>query len=238
MLDNETLTLYIKKAQSGDKKAKEIVYKNNLPLIKFIANKFSNKGIEYDDLIQIANIGLLKAIKNYDASFGTKFTTYSVPMIIGEIKRYMRDNGAIKVSRAIKQTASKINRFCDEFYMANERMPSPKEIAEKLGVSEEDVILALNSTKLPVSIYEQGDDDDNMELIEKLPAENINDEITDKLHFNEILRSLPVNEQKIIILRYFKDKTQSEVAKIMGVSQVQISRLENKILSKMRQIIA
>lgn len=238
MLDNETLTLYIKRAQSGDKKAKEIVYKNNLPLIKFIANKFSNKGIEYDDLIQIANIGLLKAIKNYDTSFGTKFTTYSVPMIIGEIKRYMRDNGAIKVSRAIKQTASKINRFCDEFYMANERMPSPKEIAEKLGVSEEDVILALNSTKLPVSIYEQGDDDDNMELIEKLPAENINDEITDKLHFNEILRSLPVNEQKIIILRYFKDKTQSEVAKIMGVSQVQISRLENKILSKMRQIIA
>lgn len=238
MLDNETLTEYIKKARQGDKKAKEIVYKNNLPLIKYIARKFLNKGIEYDDLIQIANIGLLKAVKNYDESFGTKFTTYTVPMIIGEIKRYMRDNGAIKVSRAIKQTANKINKFSDEFYMQNERMPSVKEISEETGIPEEDVVIALNSTKLPVSIYEQGDDEDGMELIERLPGYNENDDITDRLHFKEILQSLPVNERKIIILRYFKDKTQSEVAKIMGVSQVQISRIENKILTKMRQIIA
>ena len=235
MLNQEQLLDYIRKAKLNDEKAKEIIFNNNAPLIKCIIKRFQGKGVEYDDLYQIACIGFLKSIKNFDESFNVKFSTYIVPMVIGEIKRYMRDNGAIKVSRTIKTLANKINRYIDEYQTINNDSPSVENIAKKFTVSVEDVVVALDSAKMPVSIYDKfEDEDDSREMIEKLPLIDNEEKLIDKLHLTDIINSLEDRERKIISLRYFRDKTQSETAKSLGVSQVQVSRLESKIIKKMR----
>ena len=234
-MNQEILLDYIRKAKLNDEKAKEIIFNNNAPLIKCIIKRFQGKGVEYDDLYQIACIGFLKSIKNFDESFNVKFSTYIVPMVIGEIKRYMRDNGAIKVSRTIKTLANKINRYIDEYQTINNDSPSVENIAKKFTVSVEDVVVALDSAKMPVSIYDKfEDEDDSREMIEKLPLIDNEEKLIDKLHLTDIINSLEDRERKIISLRYFRDKTQSETAKSLGVSQVQVSRLESKIIKKMR----
>ena len=157
-------------------------------------------------------------------------------MIIGEIKRYMRDNGAIKVSRNIKILANKINKYIDEYQSYNSISPSIDDIAEKFGVDRDEVVIALDSAKLPLSIYDKyEDDEEGLELIEKIPTDYGEDKLVNKIQLSEIISDLPEREQKIIVLRYFRDKTQSEIAECLGVSQVQISRLENKIIDKIRQ---
>ncbi len=235
MLAQEQLLEYLKKAKDGDEKAKEIIFANNTPLIKSIINRFRNKGVEYDDLYQIACIGFLKAIKNFDESFGVKFSTYTVPMIIGEIKRFMRDDGAIKVSRTLKILANKINRFIDEYQSNNNDSPSVEFIAEKFGVSAEEVVFAMDSSRMPLSIYNKfEDEDDKQELIDKIPYVDNEEAMITKIHLSNVISGLNERERKIIILRYFRDKTQSEIAESLGVSQVQVSRLENKIIEKMR----
>ena len=152
MLEHDEFIKYLQKAKEGDEYAKQIIFENNTPLIKSIIRRFKNKGVEYDDLYQIACIGFLKAINNFDFSFNVKFSTYSVPMVIGEIKRYMRDNGAIKVSRSLKSLANKISRFIDEFQTKNSIAPSIEQIAKQFNVSEDDVVIAIDSVKMPLSI--------------------------------------------------------------------------------------
>lgn len=235
MLTQELTLDYVRKAKMGDDYAKEQLVKNNVPLIKSIINRFKGKGVEYDDLYQIGCIGFLKAINNFDESFNVKFSTYSVPMIIGEIKRYMRDNGAIKVSRSIKILANKINKYIDAYSISNSIAPSIENIAEKFNVTPDDVTIALDSAKLPLSLHEKyEDDDDAPELMDKLSYGDTEEKLVDKLHLLNIISDLTDREKKIIVLRYFRDKTQGEIAKNLGVSQVQISRLETKIIEKIR----
>jgi len=235
MLSQDKLLEYLRKAKEGDENAKEIIFINNTPLIKSIIKRFKGKGVEYDDLYQIASIGFLKAIKNFDISFGVKFSTYSVPMIIGEIKRFMRDDGAIKVSRTIKILANKLNRFIDEYQTNNTDSPSIELLAKKFGVTTEEVIFALDSSKMPLSIYNKFDDEeDGQELIDKIPSNDNEESLISKIHLSNIIDGLTERERKIIILRFYRDRTQSEIAKSLGVSQVQVSRLENKIIEKMR----
>lgn len=235
MLSQELTLDYIRKAKNGDEFSKEQLVVNNVPLIKSIINRFKGKGVEYDDLYQIACIGFLKAISNFDESFNVKFSTYSVPMVIGEIKRYMRDNGAIKVSRSIKILANKINKFIDTYLSKNSSPPSIEFIANEFGVTPEEVTVALDSAKLPLSIHEKyEDDDDSPELLDKLSYGDTEDKLVDKIHLSNIIGGLSDREKKIVILRYFRDKTQGEIAKNLGVSQVQVSRLETKIIEKIR----
>ena len=235
MLNQEQLLDYVRKAKKGDENAKNIIFQNVLPLIKSIIRRFKNKGIEDDDLVQIASVGYIKALNNYDESFGVKFSTYCVPMIIGEIKRYIRDNGAIKVSRNLKILANKINRFIDDFEGEKGVTPSVEIISKKFEIPQEDVVIALDSSRLPLSIYDRlEDDDEGQELIEKIPYVDNEERNVMNIHLRDIISQLNDREKSIIILRYFRDKTQTEVALELGVSQVQISRLENKILEKIR----
>ena len=235
MLSHEELLDYIRNAKAGDDNAKNIILKNNEALIKSIIRRFKDKGVEYEDLYQIGCVGLLKAIIHFDESFGVKFSTYTVPMIIGEIKRYMRDNGAIKVSRSMKMLALKLNKYIDEYQSVNDGSPSVEYLAKKFGVDEEEVVIALDSAKMPLSIFDKyEDEDDGQELIEKLQCGDSEDKLVTKIHLSNIIAGLTEREQKIIVLRYFRDQTQSEIAKTLGVSQVQVSRLENKIIDKIR----
>ncbi len=236
MLNNEELLEHIRRSKNGDERSKEIIFNENSPLIKSIIRRFKNKGVEYDDLYQIASIGFLKAINNFDESFNVKFSTYTVPMVIGEIKRYIRDNGAIKVSRALKMLANKINRYIDEYQTHNSDSPSIEAIANKFNVSEDEVVVALDSVKMPLSIFDKfEDDDEGQELIDKISDNQTEDALLNKIHLLNLISELEDRERKIIILRYFRDKTQTEIAESLGVSQVQVSRLENKIINKIRQ---
>ncbi len=235
MLEYGELLKYVRLAQNGDINAKETVFKSNTPLIKSIIRRFVGKGVEYDDLYQIASVGFLKAIKNFDESLGVKFSTYTVPMVIGEIKRYMRDNGAIKVSRTLKILANKINKYIDAYSAAHDESPSVESIAENFGISQDEVVVALDSNRMPISIFDSvGDEDDGQELIERIPYVDSEDKILNGIHLTDIISHLSDREKKIVYLRFFRDKTQSEVAESIGVSQVQISRLENKIIDKIR----
>ena len=235
MFNQDQLLDYIRKAKSGDESSKEILFNNNAPLLKSIIRRFKDKGVEYDDLYQIASIGFLKAINNFDESFNVKFSTYCVPMVIGEIKRYMRDNGAIKVSRTLKILANKINKFIDEYTTLYNTAPTLDVISDKFSVSKEEVVIAMDSSKMPLSIYDKfEDEDDGQELIDKIPCSDNEENLLNKIHLNNIICGLDDREKKIIILRYFRDRTQTEIAECLGVSQVQVSRLENKIIDKIR----
>ena len=236
MLNQEQTLDYIRKAKKGDENSKQALFCNNSALLKSVIKRFYNKGIEYDDLYQIACIGFLKAINNFDESFGVKFSTYTVPMIIGEIKRYMRDNGAIKVSRTLKILANKINHFIDEYQTKFNLAPTIEHIAINFNITQEDVVIAMDSVKMPISIYDKFEDDqDGQELIEKIPCLDNEENTIDKIHLSNIIEGLNERERKLVILRYFRDKTQSEIADSLGVSQVQVSRLESKVIEKIRK---
>ncbi|MBE7081012.1 MAG: SigB/SigF/SigG family RNA polymerase sigma factor [Clostridiales bacterium] len=236
MLNQEQTLDYIRKAKNGDESAKQQLFNNNSALLKSVIRRFCNKGIEYDDLYQIACIGFLKAIKNFDEEFGVKFSTYTVPMIIGEIKRYMRDNGAIKVSRTLKILANKINHFIDDYQTKNNFSPTIECIALNFNISQEDVVIALDSVKMPLSIFDKfEDDDEGQELIDKLITTDNEEKTIDRIHLSNIIESLSDREKKLVVLRYFRDKTQCEIAESLGVSQVQVSRLESKVIEKLRK---
>ena len=236
MLDNAEILLLVEKAQKGDQQAKTVLIEENSPLIKSIIKRFKDKGIEYDDLYQLGCMGFLKAIKNFNAKFGVKFSTYVVPMVIGEIKRFMRDDGAIKVSRALKTLNFQINKYIENYFGKNQRKPSLEEIAKHFQVDEQEVILAMDSAKMPLSLYSPlEEDDDSISIADKIEAdEDINEKIVDNLTLKELIKGLDLRDKKIIMLRYYFDKTQSEIAKQLNISQVQVSRLENKILENFR----
>lgn len=235
MLNSDELLELLRKAKKGDEKSKDIIFTNNTPLIKSIIRRFTGKGVEYDDLYQIACIGFLKAINNFDESFGVKFSTYTVPMIIGEIKRYMRDNGAIKVSRTLKILANKINRYIDAYSTENNVQPSIENIAQKFGIAPDEVVVAMDSAKMPISIFDKfEDDEEGSELIDKISTTDGEEKLLDKIHISAIIEKLSERERRVIIMRFFRDRTQTEIAESLGVSQVQVSRLENKIIDKIR----
>ena len=237
MLDVETTNEYIERAKAGDADAKETLLKENDNLIKSIVRRYLNKGVEYDDLYQLAGMGFLKAINGFDANYGVRFSTYAVPMISGEIKRFMRDDGSIKVSRQIKTIARAINSFVQEYSSVNGNPPTIKAIAEKFEIPESEVVFTMGSTRMPVSLFAQSDykDEKSQLLLDKLAVEDKQEDILDLLELRSAIFSLPEREKKVIILRYFRDMTQSEVACMMGVSQVQVSRIENKVMETFRK---
>ncbi len=235
MLEQNEAFELIRKAQSGDENAKSVLVENNSPLIKSILRRYKNKGVEYDDLYQLGCIGLLKAIKNFSTEFGVKFSTYAVPMIMGEIKRYLRDDGYIKVSRTTKALSCKIAYYIDSVKNSEGRSPSVDEIAERFGIEPQEVVFTIDSSKMPVSIYDKGDDEQGQAIFEKLTDGDQTDSTIEKMLIKESISKLDEREKKIVLLRYYKDKTQSEVAKVLNVSQVQVSRLETKIIEKLRE---
>lgn len=240
MQDYEQTLHLIKQAKNGDETSKNTLVIENAPLIKSVIKSYKNKGIEYDDLYQLGCLGFVKAIANFDESFGVKFSTYAVPMIAGEVKRFLRDNGIIKVSRSVKAQNILISKYIDSYINEKNTEPSIQEIAEHFGISEQDVVFAMESNRMPISIMQEVGDDEgrNLFLIDKISNGYDIDIVDTKLMLVKILSSLSPRDKKIILLRYFRDKTQSEIAKEIGVSQVQISRLENKILSYIKSKMA
>lgn len=234
MLSHEDTLQKIKEAQEGDKKSAEVLLLENMPLIKSVIKRYRNSSIEYDDLIQLGSLGLIKAIMHFDPEFNVRFSTYAVPMIAGEIKRHIRDDGPIKVSRQTKSLVLGINRFSEEFRHSNDREPTVQEITEHFSLTPYDVVFALDSARMPVSLFEKFDDDGTY-LVDAIRTEDKTEDILDKLALKQIIEELEPRDRKIIILRYYRDKTQSEVANILGVSQVQVSRLETKILNEIKR---
>lgn len=232
---NQTLDL-IKKAQNGDENAKTILIEENAPLVKSVIKRFKNKNLEYDDLYQLGCVGFLKAINNFNVCFNVKFSTYVVPMIIGEIKRFLRDDGMIKVSRSIKSQNQQINKFIQQYQTKNMKKPSLQEIAEHFKIEQEEVIFIMDSSKMPLSIYTPYEDEESgLLLIDRYIQVNDSEVVFDKLLLKEALNSLDARAKKIVLLRFFRDKTQSEIAQELNISQVQVSRLENKILETIKQ---
>lgn len=237
MLSSEEVRSLVQLAQQGDEEAKSALIAENSPLIKSIIKRFICKGLEYDDLYQLGCLGFVKAIKNFNPDFNVKFSTYVVPMVIGEIKRFMRDDGAIKVSRAIKTLNLRIGKFIDAYYMENKTKPTIETIAKHFEVEEGDVVLAMDSSRMPVSLYAPMGEDENGSLlvIDRVDSEHNDNSLIDKITIREIIRELPERERAIILMRYFYDKTQSEIAARLHISQVQVSRLENRILDSLKK---
>ena len=234
MLSNEENIRLILLAQQGDEEAKTTLINEHSPLIKSIIRHYKNKGVEYEDLYQLGCMGFLKAIKNFSTEYNVRFSTYAVPMIAGEIKRFLRDDGYIKISRSTKTLAAKIAYFVRDYKVKNCASPTVEQIAEEFKLEPQEVIFAMDSAKFPLSIYEKSDDENNLSLIDKIAAKENSDENIDKILLKQVISGLSERDKKIIILRYYRDKTQSEVARVLNVSQVQVSRLESKIIEKLR----
>jgi len=232
----DTLAL-IARAQAGDDSAAEQLIKENSGLIWSVVKKFTKRGYELDDLYQIGAIGLLKCIRKFDASFDVKFSTYAIPMIIGEIKRFLRDDGIIKVSRPMKEIATKARYITEMLTAKLGRQPTINELAQEMNITTEELVVAMEAgldvESLHATIY-QGDGSPIF-LIDKV-AQNKDDgdSMVNLLTLKQLIARLKPKERQVIILRYFQDKTQMEVAKIIGVSQVQVSRIEKKVLQALK----
>ena len=238
MLEQEVTIELIRQAQDGCEPAKTKLIEANSPLIKSVIRRYRNKGVDYDDLYQLGCMGFLKAIRNFSVSFGVKFSTYAVPMIAGEVKRFLRDDGYIKVSRSVKSLAAKISYFIESYKNDHENAQTIETIAEQFGIEPQEAVFVLDSAKFPVSIYDKTDDDHSQSLLEKIASKETVEDNLDRIILKDTIASLDEREKKIIVLRYYRDKTQSEVARVLRVSQVQVSRLESKILNKLRAALA
>lgn len=238
LTDNQTKEL-IKEAQKGSREAKQKLVESNYPLIKSIVKRFLRKNLEYDDLYQLGSVGFLKAISNFNPSFNVKFSTYAVPMIAGEIKRFLRDDGEIKISRSIKQLSVKINRYIEELERQGKPVPTTKELAEKFEVEEQDVVLSIDSSYCLISLYEKtlDKDESSPNLIDKLAKVEDEDKEIERIMLKKLIKELPEREKKILLLRYYRGKTQTEIASMLGISQVQVSRIESKTLERIRKMM-
>ena len=227
---------YIKLAQENNEEAMEILLKNNSGLIWNIVKRFMGRGYELDDLYQIGSIGLIKAIKRFDIHLDVQLSTYAVPYIMGEIKRFIRDDGIIKVSRQTKELAIKIKQIQNEYLGKNGKEISIVEISEILKISKEEIAAAIDSSNTVDSIYSMdGANEDDRMLIEKI-ADNTDEytRVVNKITLNEMIAQLEEREKEVIFLRFYKEQTQAQVGKILGITQVQVSRIEKKVLDKMR----
>ncbi|MFB4166380.1 RNA polymerase sporulation sigma factor SigF [Virgibacillus sp. JSM 102003] len=233
-LTDEQVKELIHKSQQGDKDARDTLVEKNMRLVWSVVQRFINRGYDPDDLFQIGSIGLIKSIDKFDLTYDVRFSTYAVPMIIGEIQRFIRDDGSVKVSRSLKEIGNKIRKKRDELTKDFGRSPSVLEIAEALDITSEEVVHAEEAAKSPHSIHETvfENDGDPITLLDQIADQDT--KWFDKLTLQEAIRGLNERERLIVYLRYYKDKTQSEVAERLGISQVQVSRLEKKILREMK----
>ncbi|HHT65224.1 MAG: RNA polymerase sporulation sigma factor SigF [Caldicoprobacterales bacterium] len=240
LLSHEETLALIEKAQNGDDKAKEVLVRKNIALVKSLVKKFLNRGHDYEDLFQLGSIGLIKAIQNYDPSYNVRFSTYAVPMIMGEVKRFIRDDGMIKVSRSLKELVNKSAAAKEYLKASLGRDPSIQEIADAVDSTPEDIVYAMEAVRTPSSIYDviYEDEDNPILLIDKVSEDSSEvDEALERITLKDLLSKLDKRERTIIIMRYFRDKTQSEIAEMLNISQVQVSRIEKKVLLKMREML-
>ena len=228
-------------AQKGDKEAREALFEKNAGLIHHVIKRYTGRGYETEDLFQLGAIGLLKAIEKFDTEYGVCFSTYAVPMIAGEVRRFMRDDGMVKVSRSMKEKGYLISNARKELTDMLGREPELKELAEKTGLSEEEIVLAVEANGEVESIYQSVYQSDGSEiyLLDRLKdKKNAQEELENKLLIEELLQQLSGREQQLIKMRYFENATQSQIAAKLGTSQVQVSRMEKKILLQMRKYMS
>lgn len=229
----------LKLAHEGDKQAREQLVMNNVGLVWSIVRHFSGRGPELEDLYQIGCIGLLKAIDKFNLSYQVRFSTYAVPMITGEIRRFLRDDGMIKVSRSLKELGTRVRSAREQLTNERGREPGLEEIAAKLGVSREEVAASLEAAAEVESLYQSfSGEDQNLCLIDKLPDERSEEEcLMNRMVLEQLLEKLSDKERDIIFRRYFENQTQSQIAADLKISQVQVSRLEKKILHRLREYL-
>ena len=235
---DRTLVL-IGRAHQGDKEARDTLFEENTGLIYSVARRFLGRGVEMEDLFQIGSIGLLKAVDKFDPAFEVKFSTYAIPMILGELKRFLRDDGMIKVSRSIKENQHRVYLAREKIEKELGREPSLKEIAEMLEMPPEEVAMTMDSAAEVESLYRtvyQSEGTD-ISLIDKIPEkENAEEHLLNRIFLEEILGKLESSDRKLLYMRYFQDQTQTQIAEQLGVSQVQVSRMEKRILKKLRSL--
>ncbi|MBX5437634.1 MAG: RNA polymerase sporulation sigma factor SigF [Alicyclobacillaceae bacterium] len=233
---DEEVRELIERSQSGDAQARDELVLANQRLVWAVVQRFLGRGYEADDLFQIGCIGLMKAIDKFDLNYDVKFSTYAVPMIIGEIQRFLRDDSTVKVSRSLKEQARQIRRVREELAKRLGRQPQVSEIAAEMGMDPSDVVFAQEALRAPASIHETvfENDGDPIYLMDQIADDN-QSAWFDKIALHEVLGRLPERERLIVYLRFFKDKTQSDVARVLGISQVQVSRLEKRILQTIRE---
>lgn len=238
LLTDQQLKDLLHLAKSGDKEARDTLVNCNLKLIFNLVQRFSNRGYDLEDLFQIGTIGLIKAIDKFDFNYNVKFSTYAVPMIIGEIRRFLRDDSPIKVSRSYKELVYKVNRAKETLTKELGREPTLKEVAKRLKVPLDDIVIALEAVQSPASIHETlyQDDSDPIYILDQLSGDK-EDQWFENLTLKEVIAKLPERERLVILLRFFEDKTQNEVAEIIGLSQVQVSRIERAALRRIRELL-
>ena len=238
VLKNEETQALLRRAKEGDKQAREELIAGNLRLVLSVIHKFANRGENVDDLFQVGCIGLIKAIDNFDTSLDVKFSTYGVPMIVGEIRRYLRDNSAMRVSRAMRDTAYKVLQAKESYMAQHQKEPSVEEIAQMLGIKREEVVFALDAILDPVSLYEPiySDSGDTVCVMDQVKDSRNTDEMwMEHIALKEAVSRLSEREQKILAMRFYQSKTQVEVSREIGISQAQVSRLEKNALRQIRK---
>ncbi|NME94513.1 RNA polymerase sporulation sigma factor SigF [Clostridium cochlearium] len=236
--DYDDNILLLEKIKNGDNKATDKLVELNLPLVATISKKFLNRGYDYEDIYQVGCVGLVKAINNFDSSYNVKFSTYAVPMIMGEIKRFIRDDGIIKVSRSLKIMSRKLYYHRETLCKKLGREPTIEELSEYTGVEVEEIVYAMESSSNMQYLHDVIHQDDGapITLMDKISDNYSEDtDLINKLALKEAIGKLDAKSRQIIMLRYFKDKTQVDVAKMLGISQVQVSRIEKRVLKAMRE---
>ncbi len=239
LLKDPEIKELLKKAKAGDGLARDKLVNCNLKLVFNLVKRFHNRGYELEDLFQIGCIGLMKAIDKFDLNYDVRFSTYAVPMIVGEIRRFLRDDNPVKVSRSVKELAYKIQQVREILTARLGREPSVGEIAAELSLNREEVVNALEAAQAPTSIYEtlHQDDGDPIYLLDQLKGEEGDLPWLERISVNELLQKLPERDRLIIAWRFFEDRTQSDIAARLGLSQVQVSRLERQALLKLKALL-
>ncbi|MBC8016851.1 MAG: RNA polymerase sporulation sigma factor, SigF/SigG family [Sporomusaceae bacterium] len=240
MLGNDEIKTLIYEAQAGNQTAKETILEHNLNLVRSVVHRFTNRGYEWDDLFQIGCIGLIKSIERFDMNFGVQFSTYAVPMIIGEIRRFMRDDNPVKVSRPVKELAYRVHRTQEKLQGLLGREPTITEVAADLVLAPQEVVAALEAIQSPSSLYANAfhHDGDSVLLLDQIKyCDGQDNAYFERLALKEVLSRLPAKERTVIHLRFFEDKTQAEIGIMIGLSQVQVSRIEKHALKLIREFM-
>ena len=238
VLKNEESMALLRQARAGDQSARKRLIEGNLRLVLSVIQRFAGRGENADDLFQVGCVGLIKAIDNFDTSQPVKFSTYGVPMIIGEIRRYLRDNSAIRVSRSLRDTAYKVLQARERLIAENQREPTVEQIAKELDIAREDVVFAMDAMSDPVSLYEPiySDAGDALCVMDQIrDTKNTEEDWTNRIALKEALRRLNARERRILAMRFYEGKTQMEVSGEVGISQAQVSRLEKGAINAIRK---
>ena len=238
VLKNEETMELLRRTKAGDQAARQELIEGNLRLVLSVIQRFSGRGENADDLFQMGCVGLIKAIDNFDISQPVRFSTYGVPMIIGEIRRYLRDNSAIRVSRSMRDTAYKVLQVRDKYLAENQREPTVEQIAQELGIPREDVVFAMDAIVDPVSLYEPvySDGGDAICVMDQVSdTRNTDESWTDRIALKEAMKRLDDRERRILSLRFYEGKTQMEVSAEVGISQAQVSRLEKGAINTIKK---